>query len=291
MTYLIKEVEEATFTDFLLNPYSRASRLGDRIFQKYRKTHLADDVYTFNRSSGSYDLYARVDYVAEEIIVYRNYFFYNSIAENPPYISHYDVVCELQDQIKAKLEDMKVSRLAELKKNPKYIKLYDEYEEKYLEPMIFEMLGTTSYAPDVYSRTNHAISNYLDRMSLDEIVDIRAGNTNPLDVGAEGIFNSDNFIIAEIIIDEIKEKANTIVSTGALSYRQKLLKNMAEKTNACGATRFTVETLSGSKVSCRNYISSTGYIIVTGRSMDHVEIENVKKIIYGGKVIYEKDVF
>lgn len=291
MSYAIGKTEEDKFADFLLNPYLKVTYVGDRIFQKYPNNASMDDVFSFRNGQRGYDLYCRVDYTLKEILVCASYIFYHESSYNPPFVNIYNVRNELQDKIRKDLDDMKIARAAEVRLDPNYMTWLDEYRKTCLDSMVASLLGTRSFCPDISSNAIYAISKFVDSLTIDMILDIRAGNTKLLDEGTELIFYSKNFLISEIIINEIKQEARDIVHSGALSERQKHIQNMAQKINHCGASRFTVETLSGAKVSCRNMIHSNGVLSETGIERKYVDVESVKKIVYSGKTIYQKGVF
>lgn len=291
MSYEIQTINETELVGFLLDPYRRTACLGTRILQKYPKDHLSDDILIFEMSDSSCAIYGSIDYVKKEIIADNTYLLNYDVTEKAPFFKVQDLKQDLIDRMKNDLEMMKITKLSEVKLNSKYITIYEEYKAKCLQPMIFALIGTCAYYPEVRDRTSYPISKFVAWLTIDNIVDIRAGKTELLDKELEIIFNSENFLLSRIVIPTLKAEAKEIVENAKFSKRQLHLKKYMDKTKNCGATRFTVETTAGEKLSCQNRVDYDGSIPVVGRIMKYLDFEDIGKVTYKSKVIYKKDVF
>lgn len=272
-----------------MNPYLKAAYLGDYLFQKYPKDASSDDVFIIKEDGKCFELYGRVDYIRGEIIAKRPCL---TIDRKPPFVTAYNIRMDLKDKISLDLETMKKEKAVDIKLQPNYIALNDEHRPKCLEYIIFELLGASSPHPYIADRTEYMISKFADWITLDDMAKIRAGNIGFVDDRIKKIFESDNYILYHIIAKEALEEAKEMIKTGALTERQKHLQNIIKKIKDCGASKFTVETVSGEKLSCRNKIYTDGTMFLSGPAVtNHIDFEIVEKITYSGKVIYRKGVF
>lgn len=291
MSYAIQTIKEDGLVEFLLNPYKRITYLGTRILQKYPKDHLSDDLFIFETSDKCCCIYGRIDYLKKEIIADKPYLLNYEVTRKPPFFTFKDLKLDLQDKMKNDLEMMKVTKLAEIKLNPEYIRIYDECRGKHLQPMIFELLGTCDYCPNVRAYKNDGISRFLDLLSLDNMANIMYGKVDLVNKELERILISKNFLLSEILIPTLRAEAKEIVDTKKFSQRHLHLINYIKKTKDCGATRFTIETTSGEKLICHNRIHSDGSVVSTGKLVKSIDFESIEKVTYKSKVIYKKDVF
>lgn len=289
MSYKIEKIEEETFIEFLMNPYFKAACLEDCLFQKYPENEFLDDVVVIKEGSQRFEVYGRIDYITGEIIVAKHFL---KIDTSYPFISVYDIKKDLKEKVRADLEEMKELRAEEIKLTKNYMQLSLEHSEKCLERIVFEMLGAAVPFPYVIDRSEYMISKFVDSISLDDIVKIRACNYGFVEDRIGKIFESDNFILYNFIQKEAKERAIEIISTGALTERQKHLKNIIEKIKDCDASTFAVETISGANIFCKNKIYSEGTIFLTGPAItNYIDFETINKITYNDKIIYQKGVF
>lgn len=286
MNYLINKIDKEELADFLLNPYLKSARLGGGILQKYPKDHLNDDVYMIGDTSLVF--YCRVNYDKKEIVEDKPF----DHGQSPLFVSLSSIKDELKAKMKADLEDMKVSRAAEVKASEQYMELVEKYREKHLQIKIFELLGAKVQLPAIEDKSLVFISRFVDWLNLDEICNIRYYNSELLKIEEERIFMSDNFLISRFLFEEIDDEAKKIVDSGVLTERQKHLQNIVNKLKECDYNNVIVKTVEGLRLSCGRFVHTDGSVFINClTTIEHFDFEEINKVISRGKVIYEKGVF
>lgn len=288
MSYAIKKIKGKELAEFFLNPFERSACFNDTIIQKYSRSLDVDDficidIYRNRALKTGFILYEK-----QEIIIERIYVIDSDELDHAPFVKISDLKKRIREMVGLKLEQEKTEKLDEIKKSKTYTDLKDKFMKEYFEAMVFSKLGTTYYLSDVESCTIGTISRFVNDLSDEEFVLIASGGTEPIDKCVKEIIESSNFIAADIIQPEIKKEVNEYIAAGKFSNRELILKDYLEKTKASGAQRFTVETFSGQKVSCRNEVSQDGNVVSTDGLSFIIDVEEIRSVKYCNKVIYKK---
>lgn len=293
MKHCFKKITGNEIVEFFLNPFERSTQVGDFIVQKYPIDMGIDELFRLRMDSNDYYKIGYVLYEQNKVIVrymgdaFRKEF-EEGILEKEPFISIVDVKNDIQKMILNKIEDAKNNKLKDILSDPKYAGFYDTHKNEYFEPIVFSLLGTSSVKFKVKSNTRNKVNRFIDSQSRISIINIMLGERKEVDFIVNEIVESINFIITDIILEKIKEEAKEHVQFGTLSIREQTVNDFLEKTADSGATRFTVETLSGRKISCRNQVDYKGMVPSVESESIVVDIEDIKAVKYCNKVIYKK---
>lgn len=288
MSYNMKKIKEEELEEFLLNPFNRSAYFGDIIIQKLERNHQVDDFSYIDLSCNRFFRIGFILYEKREIIVERRYLLNTEIADKAPFVKIYDLEHKIREMTISKIEEAKRYRLDEIHKLSFYTEIKDELETQNFKSMIFAKLGTTHNLYKVENTTKRQVSRFMENLSDEKLISLALGSTTPIEVFVNNLMISGNFITTEIVYPELQEKVEKYVAAGKFTKREQLLIDYLSKTKASGAKRFTVETLSGQKASCRNEVNQEGKVISDDSLSFIVDIEKIKSVKYRNKIIYKK---
>lgn len=288
MSYNIKKIKEEELEEFLLNPFNRSAYFGDIIIQKLEKNHQVDVFSYIDLSCNRFFRIGFILYEKSEIIVEKRYLLNTEIADKSQFVKIHDLEHKIREMTISKIEEAKRYRLDEIHKLSFYTEIKDELETQNFKSMIFAKLGTTHNLYKVENTTKRQVSRFMENLSDEKLISLALGSTTPIEVFVNNLMISGNFITTEIVYPELQEKVEKYVAAGKFTKREQLLIDYLAKTKASGAKRFTVETLSGQKASCRNEVNQEGKVISDDSLSFIVDIEKIKSVKYRNKIIYKK---
>lgn len=289
MSYTMKKIKEKELAGFLLNPFEKVAYFGELIIQKVQRNNDVDDFLCLDLYRNRVYKTGFILYEKGEIIVERMYVINYEVIDKPPFVTIEDLEEKIKETIMNKVEEAKIYRLDEIRSLPLYGEIKDSLTSQYFSPMVFAKLGTTYNLYEVESATKGRISRFVDGLIDNDIISLASGSVTPIQTVIDALIKDNNFIASEIVKPEIKEAVDKYIAAGKFTKREQILIDYLDKTKASGAKRFTVETLVGEKVSCRNEVTERGQVL----SVDEkclIDVAKIKSVKYGGKFIYKKTI-
>lgn len=290
MSLKLKEITEDELESFLLSPFKRSARFNDKIIQKYASNDRIDEILVLESKRNYYYSVGMVCYNTEDIILSLPDVLETNKTKSKPFILKTTAIFKIMDLVNERLDEYKKHNMDELKNNETYLRLYHPIRNKYFESIVFQELGSTAVEFNIHSLTEHEIDMFLSRLRLEDLAEILSGEMKQVDALIDKITKSANFLETEIIYPEIINEAKEYVAKGVFTKREQLLIDYITKTKASGAQRFTVETTYGRSGSCRNEVNSQGKVFSIDGLRFLVDIVDIKKVTYNGKVIYNKSI-
>lgn len=288
MSYNVKKIEENELTEFFLNPFKKIAYYDDYVIQKIEKDHEVDCFICIDLNRRRAFRTGFIVYEKQEVIMELNYLLEGEVFNKYPFIKLCDFKSNIVDMITAKVEEIKTDKIEEFRKTEAYIEGHDAMMRQYFRQLIFAGLGTTDFTLQIDSYKCSMITRFLDELEDDDFISIAKGSMGLIDNCVEQIKISPNFIAAEILQQEIKQKVEDYLAAGKFTKREELLIDFLAKTKASGAKRFTVETISGEKQMCRNAVDKEGNVRIVENYSNKIDIEDIKSVTYKGKKIYKK---
>lgn len=302
--YCIKTIAEEELIDCLLNPFERCFILDDLIYQKYEKEEkegmtykrgdeLFDNVLILNKKYGIYELGCVVYYSKEQIFVYESKYFK---LENDE-LGRYQTMDALRFKAVAlmykHLKSINESKIDELEETEIFQNYYERYKKEFYQPFVNRLLGVSEYKPVITDNPGYVdvlentITEYVRNLDVEEIVYFNRDDlTSVFDYVEKIAFDEDNLNF--LAFDKVEKEATEYALAGTLSVEDERVKDFMKKIKDCKATRFTVVTMSGEKVSCRNYLNTDASLCVLGEDGKFIYIKDIEEVIYGGKNIYKR---
>lgn len=289
MNLKVEETTENELGKFLLNPFKKNAIFKKMIIQKYPLNHEMDDILCFPEESKDFYRLGVVLYEKGEIVLELPDLLRTKVVKSAPFVKTYELKDRVRELIETRLEETKVKKLDKIKEGHKYKNLYGYSKDRFFKSIVFHELGTTNVSFNTKSYTKNSISRFLLGLKMDDLIWITIGSIEKIDEFIAVLIESDNFVETEIVQHEIIKDAKEYVAAGKFNKREQLLINYLTKTKASGAQRFTVETLTGRKSSCKNEVNHLGKVFSVDGLSFVVDIEDVAKITYCNKVIYKKE--
>lgn len=292
MEHKLLKINETDIVDFLLNPFQRTAHSGDFIVQKYP---LSIGVDEFIRICINSDFLYHVGYVLynEKKIIIKNSESKSTnlgleITKNGPILTIFELKQEVESIINSRLESAKNNEMDELMALPSYSGFYKATKADFFDYIVCSMLGASPFSFSIRSDTAQKINKFIQSRTMSELIGIKFGKLEDVDKMIYSILRSVNFMIADIVQPGILDEASEYISSGKLTKRHAMIKDFLEKTKRSGANRFTVETVVGQKMSCKNQANYNGTLPLTNSSDEEVNIEDIKIVKYQGKILYKK---
>lgn len=290
MSYCIKTITNEEMVDFLLNPFEKACYIDNKLFQKYPKEDLIDELLVLNDRYSSYDVAGLINYDKQEIFVQRERAIGSEIVQEKPFIRVADIKDRMKALIYSRIDELKTDKMSEIEASEKYVKNYNEYKNTYFQVMVNTLIGTDHYRGNVTNDTQQTVVSYVQSLSIQELIDFHCDKLNELDKVVKNIVFSDN-TARVLAFEKVKQEAVDYVRNGVFSEKEKHLKNFLDKTKDCGAQRFTVVDVNGVKTSCRNSVNAETKLYAAGYSGYSVFVDDIKEVIYKSKKIYKRGEF
>lgn len=290
MKYYLKEVTEDGFAEFLLNPFERLAYLGDILIQKYPRNPEVDDFYLANTKSSELIKLGHIVYKTNDVILFNAYKLSSSMINKAPFVTALDLRTKLEEEILLAVEDVRNNRLDEVRALEKYKETYDSYKKDHFSSIIFSKLGTTPVSFGNCNKTNERIHEYVTNVQCDEFAEAKAGLIDLVSPIVTKLMNSINFIVCEVLIDDLEKEADAYIAAGKFSKRELILIDMLNKIKEAEALSFFAITKSGNMINCKKAIDHNGKLMSKDGTETIIDIERVERIRHGGRYIYQKTI-
>lgn len=291
MPYLLPKIKEDGLVDFLLNQNAKTTYVEDVLVQKYPKSEVVDDIICMLDRHVSYDVVGFVDYEKGIIVLYRDYIFSREVRKQPQFVNLYDLRANLVSDIRKRIEKEKNDKLESLKLSPEYVDLYNYYKAKFLEKIIFDMVVNEDFTAPISSYAKIKTEMFVNRLKDEEVLDMSLGKTSKIDEEIGAIMGAKDFIFSDIFVPILLAEAQSAIDAGTLPERLLIIKNYVDKTKEFETEKLTVEIADGSKFRCNNKVFGNGKVVTSGKVDYEIDIEEIEKVTYKRKVLYQKGVF
>lgn len=291
MNFKLKEITEDNLVDFLLNPFEKSAKFGDKVIQKYAVNDKLDDILVLPNNEKAFHRAGIVSYKTKDIILSISDVLETKLVKSKPFILRTTAIFKIMDLTNKRLDDYKKSNLEKIKENDLYKRLYRCLKDKYFEQLVFQELGTTNVNFNIGSLTDRDIDIFLSGLKLTDLADILSGNIKDVDALIHKITKSPNFIEAEIIQPELTREAKEYVKKGVFTKREQILIDYLAKTKTSGAQKFTVKTIQGTTAYCKNEVNSQGQVYSSDNLLFSSDIRDIDTVTYNGKVIYKRSIY
>lgn len=290
MSYCIKTITNKEVADFLLNPFERACYVGKKLYQKYPKEDLLDELIVLSERYSSYDVAGIINYNKQEVFVQKERLFESELLEGSNFVRLSEVKDQMKAMIYAKIDEIKSEKMPEILVSEDYLKMYKSLKDTYFQPMVNTILGTNHYRGNVSVNTQQTVVSYIQSLSLQNFIDFHCNKFGDVERMSKEIALSPNQI-QFIAFENVKQEAIEYVNKGVFSDKEKNLKNFLDKTKDCEAQRFTVVDIRGHRVSCRNSVNSETKLYAAGDNGYSVLVDDIKEVVYKSKKIYKRGEF
>lgn len=288
MSFSIEDVEEKGITEFLLNPFSKAAKSGDFIFQKYPNEDRLDEILAIHKNKNCFYSIGFADYGLKKVFIQEDYPLSFLDIEADPFLT----ISKARDALKQSVIDVfemaKVDRIEEIESRIEYNRIYGFNKERLLQKMIFTTLGTDKTEILFQSSLDSKISKFFEGLSVQDVINAFNGHLIKMDKFIEKIIFSDDFILTEVLFKKLEMEAIDYVKTGVFTEREQHLIKYIKHTKTSGANSFTAYFVGGEKVRLKNEITEKGYVTVIGCYEYSVDFEQIEKIEYNERTIYKK---
>lgn len=287
MRYNIKNTAKDEFIGFLLNPFDKTTYFDNKLIQKYQKSHNIDKIICLKEAEGEYCVIGTVFYKSQTIILDLPELFDKDLVNS----KHVTIIHKIREEIvqiaKDALEEFKMSKLDELRETKQFKSLRKDLHKDTFSHIVYNKLGTSCFPVLCKSSANNKISQFVNGLTIDELVDVQSGKMDLVYSFLNELIHTRNFMDMDILRPELIARAEAYVAKGRFSKRERILIDYLAKTKDSGAKRFTVQTISGQKASCHNVVDYMGNVFtLNNTTFDFQDIDNVT---YKGKVIYKKN--
>lgn len=289
MNLKLETTNSSHMTEFILNPFAKATKYNHYIMQKYSKTSVIDVIYGINKKSNFCDIVCYVNYQLGKVFIIKKKPLMDLDLKKEPFVMLSEAKENLTKTVLEMIKSAKVNRMAEIEEDDNYGKFYYFYKTKVFKDMVFSLLGTQPYEVFFKSSTDFDVAKFCECLSVEKLMKIFGGDLSDLNAFVEKTIFSEMFMITDIILEKLQKEAEEYVKEGDFTKEELILIDFLEKTKASGAKRFTVHMTSGRKLKCINEVSCEGKVYEIGESYYRVNFIDIKKVEYRGKVIYERD--
>lgn len=287
MKYNIKNITKDEVTSFLLNPFDKTAYFDNLLIQKYQKSNYMDEIICLETSKDQYYAIGAVLYDNQEIVLDRYESFHEDAIDSKYVIKAYQIKDRIVQMAKEAFKEFKERKLDEIKNTDKFRKLRNDLYKELFSPIVYNKLGTSCFPVLCKSSTNNRISWFVDRLSMEDLIEIHRGKLDLIYSFFDELILTKNFMDMDIIRPEIIVKAEEYIAKGRFSKRERTLIDYIQKTKDSGAMRFTVQTISGEKAYCHNSVDYMGNVFTLKDAI--FDIQDIDTVTYRGKAIYKKN--
>lgn len=196
----------------------------------------------------------------------------------------------ITEMILEKINAAGLIKNADLKKDRDYFEFYERYKSYFFEFMVFSRLGTSEFEIPNNSTIEEDIEDFVNVMSLADFRNVIFIESEPIDVFVRSIVDSDNFILFNIVNQEVMREVEEYVAAGHFTKREEILIDYLRKTKASGVESFLIHSIYGGSAICHNRITCSGMVESVEEGVFVSDIEAIEKVTDGDIVIYEKSI-
>lgn len=285
---MIKTIEEDQIEAFLFNPFERVAYFKDKILQKYPYKTDVDHVLRIDdwmkTNSACFVLYGEDKILYEEMYDGEPYF-----PEDEPFIRIRHQRESIRSNMCDKIIEMVEAKRSVFRLDPVLNNQYEKIKRFYFDKLVAVLLGAEHFDFIQNSQTYSEIRQYISRLSITDIIDITK-DPKIYQPFLESLAASEDLITYDIFYTEVLKEAREYVNAGVFSDKEKLLIDFIDKTKDCGAKKFTVIKESGESFSCLNKVTHDCEVPLSKNNMETINIEDIAKVRYSGKIIYKKPI-
>lgn len=292
MSFKLKKINnDDELLSFLLDPFQKSASFNNDILQKYTVDEGFDEVFLLSRERGEFILASVINYDNQTILLSPNAVFEEDVRKKPCFISRNDAMVKIIERIQGKLNKYKEDNIEALKKGSLFQRSYVFLKKEYLQQIIFQELGTSSFRfrnEMIVVRNSYG---FLYGLQLIEMAKMLAGDTAKLNTFVKNMEDSPNFFEAEVVMPEILKEAQAYVEKGVFTKAELQLIDYLENTSTCNAQFFKVKKETGETETCKNEVNSNGNVLSENGLIFATHIKDIDMVIHDRKIIYKKTIY
>lgn len=284
----MKNIKPEDVLDFFFNPFSITAKFKTYTFQKYQKSQYVDHIIYMDHSKGTFHNIAYVHYGLGKLFVDKAMPLGLLMIVKEVSIDLDEIRGEVFNLGKDIIKETVEIEKKEIEESKDYKRIYDHYDRRVYDKILFSMFGTNKYSTSLAGFTDFKLNGFCTKLDVLDLIDVYEGKFSSLRKYAKEVVFSDEFISSELIVPKFIKKAEDYIKAGIFSEREERLIYYLDKIKEIKCEKFSVENLYGKRCECRNQLSYEGKLFMIEASFLKLDFEDVKKIEVDGEVVYEK---